>query len=358
MDRSPIGDDAVLLVLPGEPPSPAKNTEMASECPEFTLGSATPGAAPPVVPTRRAGVQEASFGDQRLAAGLSHRAFRSRCGYCVLSLSDRIRHRASMPKLAKDGVAPRIEPRLHAPIDDRPWFDTELGVPQSPAHGSMVIDLASILTTLGAELSLKFLTDASVWFINPADDQQQVSFPDLILLRPDAEIPRATAAEAVFVGEVVSTSDRRKEIRDIRFQLALCEYNEVPEFALFFPEIDDPRALIYHRLVDGLYREVVIAPGAEVESGAVPGLAFRVLPREAWRPGRKVEVLFRGELRLPLAGERARAEEERAKAEAERSTAEAATAYAATLKTELTAAQAREAELLARLRAAGLDSES
>ncbi len=263
-----------------------------------------------------------------------------------------------MPNLADLERPRRIEPRLHEAVEDRPWYDTELDVAQSPAHAAMVIDLASILGALGEELSLTVLSDASVWFINPGTDEQQVCFPDLSVLRPDTEVKRATAEEALFIGEVVSTRDRRKEIKDTRFQTAFCEYNDVPEFALFFPELDDPRALTWFRMVDGLYEEVTIAPGGEVESTSIPGLGFRVLPHEAWRPGRKVDVVYRGELRLPVAGERARAEEERARAEEERARAEEERARAERLESELDAAKAREDELKARLRAAGLDPDA
>ena len=259
----------------------------------------------------------------------------------------------------------RIEPRLHEAVEDRPWYDTELDLAQSPAHSAMVIDLASVLGSLASELSLTVLSDASVWFINPGTDEQQVSFPDLAVLRPGTEVRRATAEEALFIGEVVSTQDRRKEIKDTRFQAAFSEYNDVPEFALFFPELDDARALTWFRMVDGLYEEVAVAPGAEVASTAIPGLAFRVLPREAWRPGRKVDVVYRGELRLPVEGERARAEEERARAEEERARAEEERARAEKeraraerLESQLDAAKAREDELKARLRAAGLDPDA
>ena len=39
--------------------------------------------------------------------------------------------------------------------------------------------------------------------------------------------------------EVVSTDDRRKERKDTVVMRALNEYNEVDEFVLYFPDIED-----------------------------------------------------------------------------------------------------------------------
>lgn len=245
----------------------------------------------------------------------------------------------------------RIEPRLHEPVEDRPYYDVDLDVPHSRAHMAMISDLSSIFRVLSEELGLCTLSDNSVWFMDPRDDAQRVSFPDLVLLEPDTDASRATAEDALFVGEVVSTEDRRKEVKDTAYQLALCEYNEVPEFALFFPEVGDARALTFHRLVQGRYDALVVSPGATVVSNSVPGLALRVLPKALWRPGRKVEVFYRGEVRHPLDEERLRAEREHQRAEEERQRAEDERQRADALAARLEQAEA----LLARLGALGVD---
>jgi len=97
------------------------------------------------------------------------------------------------------------------------------------------------------------------------------------------------------------------------------------------------------RIRDGRYEELSLSAGAEVASESVPGLIFRVKPSEAWRPGRKIDVLFRGELRAPLTEERTRAEQEKARAEQEKARAEQE--------------KAKAQRLIDRLRAAGLDPE-
>lgn len=106
------------------------------------------------------------------------------------------------------------------------------------------------------------------------------------------------------------------DLVSIPVQLALNECDEVPEFALFFPELEDPRSLDFSRMVEGRYEELKLSPGAEVAVGLVPGLVFRVKPRAEWRRGDEIEIFYRGELQRSVAGEPARAEatEERTRA--------------------------------------------
>ncbi len=239
-----------------------------------------------------------------------------------------------------------------------PYYDEELDVAQSPAHMAMVIELGSVLRALSEELGRPFLSDNPVWYLDVENDAQRVSCPDLALLDPGADVDRVTAADARWVAEVVSTKDRRLGIKDTRFQLAMNEYNEVPEFALLFPELEDARALRLYRLEEGRYQELDVGPGGSVESHSVPGLELRVLPRPVWRPGRKVQIFYKGEHRPPLDEALARAEAERARAEAERARAEEAESRAeeaqsraeeerARAERERARAEAAEAELAA-----------
>lgn len=260
-------------------------------------------------------------------------------------------------KVAKRSFERRIEPRLLPPVlDDRPFYDEELDLGQSVAHQHMIWDIGGILQVLGRELGLPTLIDNSVWFLEPADDVQKVLFPDLIVLEPGTDIRRATAEDALLAVEVVTTTERRKEVKDTTLQRARCEYNGVPELYLFFPEIDDARALTHLRFgEDDRYEEVAVAPGASVASETLPGLVFRVLPKSDWEPGRKVEVYWEGEIRLPLDQERARAEMERARAESERVRADAAELRADQARAEAEAARARAEAMAERLRALGLE---
>lgn len=225
-----------------------------------------------------------------------------------------------MPKQAKARER-RLEPRTHTAYAGTPYFDEELQVAQSTAHRVMVHEMSSILASIAADAGVLFLSDEPIWYLHPEDDEQKAYYGDCVLARA-VDSKRITANDLSLVLEVVSTNDRRKELKDTRFQRLLNEYNDVPEFALLFPELDDARALTWYRLVDGNYEEHAIAPGGRVESRAVSGLELRVLPRERWSAGRKVEVFFRGERRAPLAEERARAEQEKARAEQEKARAE------------------------------------
>ena len=255
--------------------------------------------------------------------------------------------------------ARRIDPRPHdsESFIGTPYYDEALDVPQSEAHMAMVIELGSVLRGLAGELGYTFHSDNPIWYLHIEDDEQRVGYPDLALMTPGTAVERSTAEEARWVAEVVSTTDRRKELKDTRFQLALNEYNGVPEFALLFPELDDPRALRFHRLEDGRYQELDVGPGASVRSEAVPGLELRVLPRAEWREGRKVEVLYEGVRRPPLDEALEQAEAARARARAAEAKAEEERARAEEERARADSAEARTEALLAQLRALGVDPE-
>lgn len=237
--------------------------------------------------------------------------------------------------------------RPHDAVDGIPYYDAELDVAQSTAHRIMAVESSAILAAIAKEAGLSFLSDEPIWYLHPETDEQRVYYGDIVLGRA-TDTTRITAEDLLLVIEVVSTNDRRKELKDTRFQRLLNEYNAVPEFGLAFPEVDDPRALTWHRFVDGQYEEHVVAPGGRVQSWTVPGLELVVLPRDRWEPGSKLDVHFRGELRPRLAGERARAEQERARAEQEKARAEQEKARAEQEK-------ARADRLVERLRQLGED---
>jgi hypothetical protein len=186
-----------------------------------------------------------------------------------------------------------------------------------------VFDIGPILEVLCEELGLRFLSDHPIWYADPATDEQKVFYGDLVVARP-TEVERITAADLLIVIEVVSSTYPRKEVKDTSFQRALNEYNEVPEFGLLFPEPDETRTLHWCRLHPGEvpYRELRATPGSSVTSSGVEGLEFRVLPRDQWAPGRKIEVWYRGVQRLSLAKEHQRAEAESQRAETESQRAE------------------------------------
>jgi len=227
----------------------------------------------------------------------------------------------------------RLVPRLHEEPSGIPYFDEELGVPQNTAHRIMVSDAATILASIAKEADLAFLSDEPIWYLHPESDVQRTFYGDCVLARKTDT--RTIIADSVLLAiEVVSTQDRRKELKDTRFQRLLNEYNGVAEFALLFPDLGDARALTWCQLVAGQYEEHIVAPGGRVSSQAVPGLELRVVPLADWTPGYKIEVFYRGEHRPRLLGERARAEQARTEAEQARTEAEQARTEAEHARTE------------------------
>ncbi len=196
-------------------------------------------------------------------------------------------------------------------------------MPASNPHRIAVFDIGTVLEAIAAEAGLLFLSDHPIWFIHPETDEQRAFYGDLVIARP-VDRNRITADDLLVVIEVVSTDDRRKEIKDTVFQRAVNEYNEVPELGLVYPDAGDSRSLVWYTLdqENGRYQEVSLSPGGELEVAGVPELSLRVKPSSAWEPGRKIEVWYRGELRATLPEERKRAEEEHQRAEEEHQRAE------------------------------------
>ena len=209
-----------------------------------------------------------------------------------------------MPVAHTSHTASGLVPREHVIAADAiPYFDEVLQVPQSLAHQRMVYSIGPTLSLIAQDAGLLFLSDHPIWYLDPSRGDQKTFYGDLVFAQP-VEPKSITADSLALVIEVVSISDRRKEKKDVVFQRALNHYNEVPEFGLVFPDAADARSLNWCRLVDGGYQEQIIGPGGGVASEAVPGLEFRVLPREQWSDGHKLEIYFRGEHRPGPAEER------------------------------------------------------
>ncbi len=176
-----------------------------------------------------------------------------------------------------------------------PYYDEELDLMHSKAHMRAVAFLVGILQFIEKALGLTLLSDNPIWYLEPGTNIQKPFAGDIVLARTD-DATRVTAEDLLFVLEIVSTNDRRKEKKDTIFQKALNEYNAVPEFVLYFPEPDDERVLRYFRMdpVQNIYSEIRPDAKGLFTSQTVPGLALRSLPEAEWTPGRKIEVLFEG----------------------------------------------------------------
>ncbi|GMV43519.1 MAG: hypothetical protein AMXMBFR64_52350 [Myxococcales bacterium] len=266
---------------------------------------------------------------------------------------------------------PYLERRLHTAFDGIPYFDEALQVPQSTAHELMIGETTTILRAIAREAGLIFLSDHPIWYIHPETMEQRAYYGDCVFARP-VDRNRITSEDLLLVIEIVSTNDPRKETKDIHFQRYLNEFSQVPEFALVFPDLDDARSLVWCELSGERYEHHDLAPGGSVQSRSVPGLELRVLPRDQWENGHKLDIWYQGEQRPRLAVERARgleqksrAEQEAARAEHEaaRAEQEAARAEHEAARAEHEAARAaqeaaRADRLAARLRELGLDPEA
>ncbi|MBI2379033.1 MAG: Uma2 family endonuclease [Deltaproteobacteria bacterium] len=215
----------------------------------------------------------------------------------------------------------RLERRPHAPPEcDILLYDPELDVPSSKTHRIAVHDLSSLLEPLASTLGLEFLSDQSIWYLDDKTGEQRTFYGDLVLSRATES---ATADDLACVIEVVSTNDARKERKDTVRQRRLNEANRVPEFGLYFPDLEDPRSFELFRF-DGASGEYVSIPAmnGRVRSSSVPGLEFQLLPRSEWRDGRKLDVYFDGQRCLRKDEEHALRQQERARAEQEKARAE------------------------------------
>ena len=217
----------------------------------------------------------------------------------------------------------RIEHAPESYVGTAPYFDEELKVPQGREHRRTVYSLGPVLEMIAEEAGLPFLSDHPIWYLHPETDEQKTYYGDLVLARP-VDVTRITAADLLMVIEVVTTTNRKKEVKDTVFQRAVNEYNGVPEFGLIFPDVDDGRSLSWFTLDEGSgrYIEVTLSPGSAIEPRALPGLEIRVMPRSEWRPGKKLELYYRGQRRYYPDEDRARAEQADARAEKERRRAE------------------------------------
>ncbi len=219
------------------------------------------------------------------------------------------------------GEPPKLVRRPHVlPECDIPYYDPELDVPTSRTHSLAMFDLQAKLAPIAKELKLELLSDNGIWYIDPSSDEQKAFYPDVALVR---QLDGVTAEDAAFVLEIVSTHNRRKERKDTVQQRNNNEANRVPEFALYFPDVDDARVLQLFRLDEdtGMYQLTPVVAG-RIASDAIPGLAFQILPRSDWTEGHKIDVYFKGERCLSLEEERRRAEGERQRADEERRRAE------------------------------------
>ncbi len=228
-------------------------------------------------------------------------------------------------------------------------------MPTSSTHNAAVLDLRNKLEPIAKKLGLELMSDEAIWYLDPDTDEQKSLYPDLAFVKSRDSV---TAEDALLVIEIVSTHERRKERKDTIRQRVTNEANKVPEFGLYFPDVDDQRVLDLFQFdrTTGLAMPARAVNGRFI-STSVRGLEFQVLPKSEWKDGVKIDVYFEGKRCLSADEERQRANQEaqRANQEAQRANQEAQRADQEAQRADQEGSRA--ARLAARLRALGIDPE-
>ncbi len=208
---------------------------------------------------------------------------------------------------------PRLVPEVHTDFGELmiPFYDEELDVAQNHEHKDVIFYAGEMLRSVTVMAELWFHADNPIWYWDYQLGEQKVFYADLAISR--AENPKAvTANDLLLVVEVVTTWHKAKMEKDTVRQRELNRRNLVPEFLLFFPDMDDDRILQWYFL-DRQGRYILRQPvDGRYLSQSIPGLAIMPLPRESWEPGRKCRFFYKGTPLLP------REDEHEARVEAER----------------------------------------
>jgi hypothetical protein len=243
-------------------------------------------------------------------------------------------------------------------MDGIPYYDDEFAMAQSYAHHKTIVFLCTQLEPVAKAAGLRAVSDYPIWYRRPDGSGQRPLYPDYALTA-NPDIKALTANDLLLALEVVTTSKAAKARKDTVQMREENAAHGVPEFVLFYPEPEDARAVVWHRLDEatGCYQEVAPSAKGRYRSAAVPGLEIEVLPRADWTEGRKVRVWFQGqEVRDREAAERARAVAEQARQAAEQQAAQDRQARAVEAQARQ-AAEQQVAQLWARLQQTGLDRE-
>ncbi|TVR57830.1 MAG: hypothetical protein EA420_18605 [Candidatus Competibacteraceae bacterium] len=250
----------------------------------------------------------------------------------------------SPPPPEREAWLARLLPLPHRPesMDGIPYYDEEFAMAQSDAHRKTIYTVGALLDRVAARARLRGVSDYPIWYWIPEQDRQTALYPDYALTS-NPSIQALTAKDLLWVLEVVTTSQPAKLHKDTVWMRDHNAFHSVPEFVLLFPEPDDPRSVVWHQYdaPAGAYHVVALPADRRYRSRAIPGLELEVLEPSAWTEGRKVRVYYQGqEFREAQVEEQAREAAER-RAEQERQAR--------------IAAERQVAQLLARLKQAGLE---
>jgi hypothetical protein len=227
---------------------------------------------------------------------------------------------------------------------------------QSIAHSQTIMTLLPLLNRVARVAGLRWVSDNPVWYWLPEEGRQRALYPDYALTAQPS-VAALTAQDLRLALEVVSTAEPAKEQKDTVVMRDRNAAHGVPEFVLIYPEPEDTRAVVWHRLDEaaGRYREVSPSAEGRYRSTAIPGLEIEVLPRADWTEGRKLRVWFQSEeVRDGETEAQARAAAEQQAAQAVR-WAEQERLCAEQERADADRERAEKERLLALLKQAGID---
>ena len=203
----------------------------------------------------------------------------------------------SLPTQSKK---PKLQPLEHTDFGSCiPYYDEELELMQGEAHKRAIAKYLPCFEWIEGKLDLSFLSDQPIWFYNPKKGKQEALAGDLVLAKK-SDVSKITAESILFYMEVVSTDDPRRERRDTLEKKPLCEYNEVPEFGLYFPDLKDARVFELYRLVNGVYYPVSENQYGIWCSEMIEGLCIERLTEDEWKEGIKIRIWYGDENLLDL----------------------------------------------------------
>jgi FKBP-type peptidyl-prolyl cis-trans isomerase len=193
---------------------------------------------------------------------------------------------------------PTIEPLVHTNFGSGiPYYDDELKMAQSIEHLIAVTYLVYCFDLIAKALDYSCLSDNPVWYLTHKPKKgtiQKVLYPDICISKL-LDTSRTTAHNLLLSLEVVSTERWRKEVKDTQVMKARNEYNQVPEFILVYPKASDNRSIECYRHNGYRYVQVPLKSGV-YHSRVIKGMSIREIPRDDWKNGEKIEVLFNGEV--------------------------------------------------------------
>lgn len=196
-------------------------------------------------------------------------------------------------KVLEKANIPKLERWEHIEDSDLgiPYYDEELDLPHLKPHRIAISYICDTFDLVAKKLGLEFLSDQPIWYIEPNTKEQKNYYPDAGL-STYLDAKRIIATDLLLALEVVSTQRKDKEMKDTKRMKYINGFNGIPEFVLVYPDLDDNRVLEWYSFQGNEYNPVIPNEKGFFCSSTVPGLSMRIMPKDDWVEGMKIEILF------------------------------------------------------------------